>query len=174
MFPRTNLDCANLQRFLEGLGGGGGRQHDYGCAVLAGGRNMDERRRALQAFRDGEARLLIATDVGARGLDISGLPYVINMTLPDRAEDYIHRRGAGGGPRAVGVWLAPKRRWLGTPPSAVRGAPALRRGPQAPFSPFSPLSPFSPFSPRRLERPRTWPPRAGSGAWGARTGWGWR
>lgn len=44
-----------------------------------------------QAFKEGEARFLIATDVGARGLDISGLPYVINMTLPDRSEDYIHR-----------------------------------------------------------------------------------
>lgn len=49
-----------------------------------------------QAFKDGEVRFLICTDVGARGLDISGLPYVINMTLPDRAEDYIHRVGRVG------------------------------------------------------------------------------
>jgi hypothetical protein len=53
---------------------------------------------ALQAFKDGEVRFLICTDVGARGLDISGLPYVINMTLPDRAEDYIHRVGRVGSP----------------------------------------------------------------------------
>lgn len=41
---------------------------------------------------------MICTDVGARGIDISGLPYVINVTLPDRSEDYIHRRErpAGG------------------------------------------------------------------------------
>ena len=50
----------------------------------------------LQAFKDGEVRLLICTDLAARGLDISGLPYVVNVTLPDRAEDYIHRVGRVG------------------------------------------------------------------------------
>ena len=50
----------------------------------------------LQAFKDGAVRFLICTDVAARGLDISGLPYVVNVTLPDRAEDYIHRVGRVG------------------------------------------------------------------------------
>jgi ATP-dependent RNA helicase DDX1 len=45
----------------------------------------------MQAFKDGDVRFLICTDVAARGIDISGLPYVINMTLPDKSEDYIHR-----------------------------------------------------------------------------------
>jgi ATP-dependent RNA helicase DDX1 len=45
----------------------------------------------LQAFKEGDVRFLICTDVAARGIDISGLPYVINMTLPDKSEDYIHR-----------------------------------------------------------------------------------
>ena len=43
-------------------------------------------------------RFLIATDVAARGLDVAGLPCVINMTLPDRSEDYIHRVGRVGAP----------------------------------------------------------------------------
>lgn len=50
----------------------------------------------LQAFKDGDIRFLICTDVAARGIDIAGLPYVINMTLPDRSEDYIHRVGRVG------------------------------------------------------------------------------
>ena len=49
-----------------------------------------------QAFKEGAVRFLICTDVAARGLDISGLPYVVNVTLPDRAEDYIHRVGRVG------------------------------------------------------------------------------
>ena len=53
--------------------------------------SMDERRAALSAFKDGDVRFLIATDVAARGIDIRELPYVINMTLPDKSEDYIHR-----------------------------------------------------------------------------------
>ena len=50
----------------------------------------------LQAFKDGDIRFLICTDVAARGIDIAGLPFVINMTLPDRSEDYIHRVGRVG------------------------------------------------------------------------------
>ena len=50
----------------------------------------------VQAFKEGAVRFLICTDVAARGLDISGLPYVVNVTLPDRAEDYIHRVGRVG------------------------------------------------------------------------------
>lgn len=50
----------------------------------------------MQAFKDGDIRFLICTDVAARGIDISGLPYLINMTLPDRSEDYIHRVGRVG------------------------------------------------------------------------------
>ena len=49
-----------------------------------------------QAFKDGDIRFLICTDVAARGIDIAGLPYVVNMTLPDRSEDYIHRVGRVG------------------------------------------------------------------------------
>lgn len=50
----------------------------------------------MQAFKDGDIRFLICTDVAARGIDIAGLPYVVNMTLPDRSEDYIHRVGRVG------------------------------------------------------------------------------
>jgi len=52
--------------------------------------------KVIQAFKEGAVRFLICTDVAARGLDISGLPYVVNVTLPDRAEDYIHRVGRVG------------------------------------------------------------------------------
>ena len=61
----------------------------WGCA-------QSTARHGAQAFKAGEVRFLISTDLGARGLDISGLPYVVNMTLPDRAEDYIHRVGRVG------------------------------------------------------------------------------
>ena len=47
----------------------------------------------LQAFHDGDVRFLICTDLAARGLDIKGLPYVVNLTLPDEPENYIHHIG---------------------------------------------------------------------------------
>ena len=52
---------------------------------------MEERRVSLQAMKDGIIRILICTDIAARGIDIEGLPYVINLCLPDEPENYIHR-----------------------------------------------------------------------------------
>ena len=67
---------------------------------------MDERRRNLAAFKDGAVRLLICTDVAARGIDIDSLPFVINMTLPDRSEDYIHRIGRVGRADKMGLAIS--------------------------------------------------------------------
>ncbi len=61
--------------------------------MLAGMRDDRERRANLDAFKAGECRFLIATDVAARGIDVKCLPYVINFTLPDKPENYIHRIG---------------------------------------------------------------------------------
>jgi Helicase conserved C-terminal domain len=46
-----------------------------------------------QAFKDGQVQFLICTDLAARGIDVKGLPYVINMTLPDETDTYFHRIG---------------------------------------------------------------------------------
>ena len=102
VFCRTNLDCDHLERFLNTKGGGAfrgkkekGMENPYSCVVLAGMRSMDERRRNLQAFKDGDVRFMICTDVAARGLDIKELPFVINVTLPDKARAPRHiLRGA--------------------------------------------------------------------------------
>jgi ATP-dependent RNA helicase DDX1 len=64
---------------------------------------MEERRASLQALKDGDVRILICTDVAARGIDIEGLPYVINMTLPDEPEDYVHRIGRVGRADRMGL-----------------------------------------------------------------------
>ena len=94
--------------------------------MLAGQRSTDERRRNLAAFKEGDIRFLVCTDVAARGLDIAELPYVINMTLPDKEEDYVHRVGRVGRADVMGlaislvstrhkekVWYYDKRKWEG-------------------------------------------------------------
>lgn len=114
IFCRTNFDCDNLEKFLNECGGGkkfrgsfvAGVEGKYSCCVLGGARHMDERRRNLQAFKNGDVRFLICTDVAARGLDIKNLPYVINMTLPDRSEDYIHRIGRVGRADTMGLAIS--------------------------------------------------------------------
>ena len=124
IFCRTNFDCDNLEAFLNACGGGGvfrgkresGPQHAYSCAVLGGARSMDERRRNLRAFKEGDVRFLICTDVAARGIDVRGLPYVINATLPEKSEDYVHRVGRVGRADVMGLAVsvvssAPEKVW---------------------------------------------------------------
>ena len=72
-------------------------------AVLHADRAPAERKRNFQAFKDGDVRFLICTDVAARGLDISGLPFTINVTLPTLSEDYIHRIGRVGRADCIGA-----------------------------------------------------------------------
>lgn len=142
IFCRTNFDCDNLEKFLNTVWKTGSddeasrdavkRQRrnltaeststphsPYSCLVLAGARSVEERKAALRAFKSGEVRFLIATDVAARGIDIQGLPCIINMTLPDKSEDYIHRVGRVGRAEARGLAISfvstvPEKVWYCT------------------------------------------------------------
>lgn len=69
-------------------------------------RSLAQRRLALEAFKEGDARFLVCTDVAAHGLDIPSLPYVINMTLPDNPEHYIHRVGRVGRAGKMGLAIS--------------------------------------------------------------------
>ncbi len=75
-----------------------GRLRDQGHAVQAlhGDMTQGARNRALRALREGRARILVATDVAARGLDVPGISHVVNFDLPMQAEDYVHRIGRTG------------------------------------------------------------------------------
>lgn len=66
------------------------------CAVFHGDKTQARRAKALEDFKSGAIRALVATDVAARGLDITALPLVVNFDLPQQAEDYIHRIGRTG------------------------------------------------------------------------------
>jgi len=104
VFCRTNLDCDLLEKFLKG----DKEKSDmtvsrYSCCVLAGMRTMQERRANLAKFKEGGIRILIATDVAARGIDIQGLPFVVNMTMPDMSENYVHRVGRVGRAERMGL-----------------------------------------------------------------------
>ncbi|MEH6648406.1 MAG: DEAD/DEAH box helicase [Motiliproteus sp.] len=92
--------------------------------AIHGDKSQGARDRALEAFRQGEIRALVGTDVAARGLDIDQLEYVINYELPYNAEDYIHRIGrtgrAGGSGLAISL-LSPEENYLLEEVEAVLG-----------------------------------------------------
>jgi ATP-dependent RNA helicase RhlE len=77
------------------------------CAAIHGNKSQAARTRALSDFKEGRVRILVATDIAARGLDISEMPHVVNFELPHVPEDYVHRIGrtgrAGSRGRAVSL-----------------------------------------------------------------------
>jgi ATP-dependent RNA helicase RhlE len=75
---------------------------DITSAAIHGNKSQGARTKALAQFKSGELQVLVATDIAARGLDISQLPHVINFDLPDTAEDYVHRIGRTGRAGAEG------------------------------------------------------------------------
>ena len=108
VFTRTKARTDRLARYLE--------EYGHQVARLHGGRTQGQRNSAVAGFRDGRFRILVATDIAARGIDISHIAHVINYDLPQAAEDYIHRIGrtarAGADGQAVSL-LTPedKRQW---------------------------------------------------------------
>jgi ATP-dependent RNA helicase RhlE len=76
--------------------------HGIDAAELHSNLSQSERRQALEGFKSGEHRVLIATDIAARGLDIDGISHVVNFDVPRNAEDYIHRIGRTGRAEATG------------------------------------------------------------------------
>lgn len=107
IFCRTKLDCDNAEHYLISLGGGPKAMvNEYSCVCLHSDRSPQERRANLQAFKDGEVRFLICTDVAARGIDISGVPFVVNVTFPDDKQNYVHRIGRVGRAERMGLAIS--------------------------------------------------------------------
>lgn len=88
VFTRTKHLANRLTRQLE-LDG-------LNATAIHGNKSQGARTRALAAFKNGEVRVLVATDIAARGLDIDQLPHVVNYELPNVPEDYVHRIGRTG------------------------------------------------------------------------------
>jgi len=82
------------------------RKKGVEAEALHGNKSQAARVQALDKFRSGKARVLVATDVAARGLDIDGITHVINYELPNEAESYVHRIGRTARAGAVGVALS--------------------------------------------------------------------
>jgi ATP-dependent RNA helicase RhlE len=88
VFSRTKIGAERLARTLASSG--------IRCTALHADRTQDQRRAAVEGFRGGRYKVLVATDIAARGLDIDGIHTVLNYELPDSPEAYVHRVGRTG------------------------------------------------------------------------------
>lgn len=88
VFARTKHGADRVTRDLERDG--------FAAAVIHGNKSQNARQKALNEFREGAVRVLVATDIAARGIDVPGISHVVNFDLPDEAESYVHRIGRTG------------------------------------------------------------------------------
>jgi len=98
VFTRTKSGANRITRHLLEAG--------VEADVIHGNKSQNARERALESFKDGEIRVLVATDIAARGIDVEGISHVINFDLPNIPESYVHRIGRTGRAGAAGIALS--------------------------------------------------------------------
>jgi ATP-dependent RNA helicase RhlE len=98
VFTRTKRGADRVCRNLVRAG--------FGATALHGNKAQNERVRALNAFRSGDVRVLVATDIAARGIDVANISHVVNYELPNEPESYVHRIGRTARAGAGGIALS--------------------------------------------------------------------
>ncbi len=98
VFSRTKHGANKIAKFLE--------QKGVRTAAIHGNKSQSARTKALSGFRNGFLRVLVATDIAARGIDVDGITHVINFDLPNEPETYVHRIGRTGRAGASGIAIS--------------------------------------------------------------------
>jgi len=108
VFTRTKHGADRVVKHLHAAG--------IGAEAIHGNKSQPQRERALGAFRSGDIRILVATDIAARGIDVGGVSHVFNFELPNVAEQYVHRIGrtarAGASGKAIALVADDERAYL--------------------------------------------------------------
>ena len=154
VFTRTKIAASRLASWLD--------RNDVAATAIHSDRAQSDRTRALEDFKAGEIRVLVATDVAARGLDIDALPHVVNFELPWNPEDYVHRIGRTGRAGASGDAIS----------LVCIDEADLLRGVQRLLQRAIPWEVAEGFQPRRDEPQPLRGPSAGGGRGGGRGGYG--
>ena len=95
VFTRRKIDAEWLYSVLERKG--------HPVARIHADQSQNKRVSALQTFREGQHRILVATDIAGRGIDIPGIEHIINFDIPENVEDYVHRAGRTARGKALGI-----------------------------------------------------------------------
>jgi ATP-dependent RNA helicase RhlE len=105
IFARTRYGASKLAKKIRMLG--------HTADEIHSDRTLNQRRNALEGFKEGRHRILVATDIAARGIDVKNISLVINYDLPDNSDDYIHRIGRTGraGASGLAITLATPDQW---------------------------------------------------------------
>ncbi len=140
VFSRTKFGAKRICHAVRAMG--------HNAAEIHSNRSLAQRREALDGFKSGKYRVLVATDIAARGIDVKGIELVINYDLPENPEDYVHRIGrtgrAGESGRAISFATPDQRSEVYRIERLVRAALPKKALPELP--PDRPM-PFLPYEP---------------------------
>jgi len=129
IFTRTKHGAKKLAREVKGMG--------HAAAEIHSNRSMPQRREALDGFKSGKYRALVATDIASRGIDVSGIELVVNYDLPSNSEDYVHRIGrtarAGMSGRAISFATLAQKKDVRDIERLIRTAIPIVKLPPLPF-----------------------------------------
>ena len=144
VFSKTKYGARRIVSDIRALG--------YASAELHSNRSLSQRKDALEGFRNGKYRILVATDIASRGIDVKGIELVVNYDLPQSPEDYIHRIGRtgrmGGVGHAISFAMPDQKGGVRGIERLIRAAIPLSRLPELPPARHSPVQ----FQPDRGNR----------------------
>ncbi|MFC1480405.1 DEAD/DEAH box helicase [Candidatus Omnitrophota bacterium] len=142
LFSRTKRGATKIRRMLQEMG--------HNAAEIHSDRTLKQRREALEGFKKGKYRILVATDIAARGIDVVGIETVINYDLPDDTENYVHRIGrtgrAGHEGRAISFATPEQKRDIRSIENLIKAALSVSEHPDLPREEF--VAPQTVFSSR--------------------------
>jgi ATP-dependent RNA helicase RhlE len=138
VFTRMKFGAKRVAAAVKALG--------HTVAELHANRSLTQRKQALEGFRNGAYRILVATDIAARGIDVKGIELVLNYDLPDAASDYVHRIGrtgrAGGVGHAISFATPEERHDVRAIERVIRGTLPLSKLPELPPHRAAPVVPY--------------------------------
>ena len=154
IFTRTKYGATKVKRFIQGCG--------VEAAEIHSNRSLPQRREALEGFKSGKYRVLVATDIASRGIDVVGIELVLNFDLPMTSDDYIHRIGrtarAGAKGHSITFAMPTERREVQAIERFIKKVLPVSELPDLPVV-SSPVGGFSddnrPYGQRRGYYPRT-------------------
>lgn len=131
VFSRTKHGAKKIMQRIRGLG--------ISAAELHSNRSLSQRKEALEGFKSGKYRVLVATDIASRGIDVIGIELILNYDLPSTAEDYVHRIGrtarAGAKGHAISFALPNEQKEVRSIERLIRKAIPISKLPELPFVP---------------------------------------
>ena len=158
VFTRTKHGASRIARKVSSLG--------HAASEIHGDRSLNQRTAALAGFKSGKYRVLVATDIAARGIDVKGVDLVINYDMPMQSADYVHRIGrtarAGAEGHAISFVLPEERRDVRDIERLIRKTIEFSQMPELP--PPSPMSQHDSYEPER-HGSRSRAPRQSSGGY---------